>query len=41
MFATHPAPETWIQSLGAPLAHTVDPAGLTKRAARFRAETGS
>jgi predicted Zn-dependent protease len=38
MFATHPAPETRIQSLGAPVAYSGNPAGVMKRTTRFRAE---
>lgn len=38
MFATHPAPETRIQSLGAPVAFAGDSAAAQKRATRFRAE---
>lgn len=38
MFATHPAPDTRIKSLGAPLAFAGDAEGTLKRATRFRAE---
>jgi len=38
MFATHPAPETRIQSLGAPVAFAGDAGAALKRATRFRAE---
>jgi predicted Zn-dependent protease len=38
MFATHPAPETRIKSLGAPVAYAGDAGAASKRATRFRAE---
>jgi len=38
MFATHPSPETRIQSLGAPVAYAEDAGAASKRATRFRAK---